>query len=172
MLTMIFGSKTHSSEQCLQAIRKSLKGNPAIIAYVWKFLSKLKRVCGTLRCSSSLLSEYYRNRKADIAAWSQCLEVLSFQLCEPKSIPSSEQNDMLRARLRDGLTSVLNGLAVYVYDASNVFDELRLCLRPFEFVMNKDKVHTASNKCNIATRNMVFGSQSVNSDIWELSNLW
>ena len=175
----LLDSKTHSYEQCLQAIRKSLKGEAAMIAMklgykasVPELLSKLKSAFGTLRCSSSLLSEFYSTRQADgedVAAWSRRLERLLFQLCEQKSISTCDQNDMLRTRLWDGLTPALKNLAGYKYEAIKDFDELRLCLREFEFEMNRDKVTT--NRGKVATVKMVSGSESVGSDISELKSM-
>ena len=76
-----------------------------------KVLSKLKSAFGTLCCISSLLSEFYSIRQADgedVPAWSRRLERLLFQLCEQNSISNSDQNDMLKTQLWDGLIPALN----------------------------------------------------------------
>ena len=96
------------------------------------------------------------------------MERLLFQLCEQKSISNSDQNDMLRTQLWDGLTPALNNVG-YKYEAIKYFFELRLCLRQFRFEMHRDKATTKRSK--VATVKMVSGSESVSSYISELKTM-
>ncbi|XP_067664260.1 uncharacterized protein [Haliotis asinina] len=154
-------SKTYSTDVVLQAIRKSLKGEAALVsmklghkATTAELLSKLWSAFGTLRSSSSLLSEFYSTSQRDdedVAAWSCRLERLLFQLTELKNISREEQDEMLRSRLWDGLHSSLKTLAGYKYDAISNFDDLRLCLRELEFDLHRGKQDTTKSKPKSAT---------------------
>ena len=182
-------TKIHSTDVILQAMRRSLKGEAALIAMklgphatVTDILTKLRSAFGTLRRSSNLLSEFYSTtqaQKEDVASWSCRLERLVYQLAKQKSISQQEQDDMLRTRLWDGLKPELKSLAGHKYDIIFNFDELRLCLREMEFDLShatttesKSKTSTepkAKNKS--ASVNMASSEDSRTDDIADLKRM-
>ncbi|XP_071085156.1 uncharacterized protein [Haliotis cracherodii] len=175
-------SKTYSPEVILQALRKSLKGEAALVsmklghkATIAELLSKFKFAFGTLRSCSSLLSEFYSTSQhddEDVATWSCRLERLLFQLTELKHISQEEQDDMLRSRLWDGLHSSLKSLAGYKYDAISNFDELRLCLRELEFDLNHGKRDTPKIRPKSATVKMASTTETAKErDLSELKDM-
>ena len=141
-------ANSHSLDIVSRAVRQSLKGEAALAAMklghgasVADILVKLKSAFGTLRRTSTLMADFYSSHQRsdeDVTAWSCRLERLMYQLSTQKHISSEEQDDMLRTRLWDGLTTELKSLAGYKHESIHHFDELRLCLREMEFDLDKD----------------------------------
>jgi len=173
-------SGVHGQDTILQAIRKSLKGEAALVAMklgsqasTASLLTKLKSAFGTIRRSSVLMSEFYSIRQRedeDVATWSCRLDRLMFQLAKQKTIPSDEQDDMLRTRLWDGLTPRLKSIAGYKYDAIASFDELRLCLREMEFDLKRESVPRSKPK-TVAFNMVATPEQSANSDMEDIKTM-
>ncbi|XP_046567874.1 uncharacterized protein LOC124276252 [Haliotis rubra] len=142
-------SKTYPHDVILQAIRKSLKGEAALIAMklgrnatVEILLTKMKSAFGTLRRRATLMSDFYscsQREDEDVTAWGCRLENMLYQITEHRSIPEDEQDEMLRTRMWDGLKPGLKGVAAHKFDAITNFDDLRLCLREIEFDLRRDK---------------------------------
>ncbi|XP_046570529.1 uncharacterized protein LOC124278800 [Haliotis rubra] len=142
-------SKTYPHDVILQAIRKSLKGEAALIAMklgrnatVEILLTKMKSAFGTLRRRATLMSDFYscsQRENEDVTAWGCRLENMLYQITEHRSIPEDEQDEMLRTRMWDGLKPGLKGVAAHKFDAITNFDDLRLCLREIEFDLRRDK---------------------------------
>ena len=152
----------HSDDVIIQAIRKSLKGEAALVTMklghqpsISDILNKLRSAFGTLRRRSHLLSECYSSRQLedeDVATWSCRLERLLFQLSQQRYISPEEQDEMLRTRLWDGLNLSLKTVAGYKYDAISNFDDLRLCLREMEFDLKQGSRDRAKAKTKTETK--------------------
>jgi hypothetical protein len=171
-------SKQRSADVVLHAVRKSLKGDAAQMsmklghkASLSELLVKLKSAFGTLRSHSILLSDFYsitQGATEDVSAWSCRLESLVHRISERRTIPSAEQDDMLRTRMWDGLRPELKSLAAHKYDSLVNFDDLRLSLREIELELNRGKPVAASKK--VVTVNSA-ASSVTREEITELKNI-
>lgn len=155
-VTCLMNDQTYSPDIVLHAVRKSLKGEAALIvmrlgvhARVSDIIDKLHGVFGNVEQSEDLLAKFYSSHQhhdEDIATWSCRLENLLHKAlgqCQinPKVVP-----EMLRKKFWNGLRESLKSRSGHKFDTITDYDELRIHMRRIEYDLERFDHQTDSRK--------------------------
>lgn len=126
----------------LEAVRRSLRGEPAHVAMrlgptapLNTLLAKLENIFGMVQGSESVMAELYNATQGpgeDVAEWGCRLEDLVARGVNAGRIPVCQADEILRSRFWQGLHQDLRDMTGHKFDSSRTFDDLRRQIRQFE----------------------------------------
>lgn len=132
----------HSKETIMNAIRRSLKGEPANVMMrlgpvhtIEEILQKFDNIYGNVFGTEDILAEFYSARQKaaeDCATWSVRLEALLNQAITKGKVSSASANDMLRTMFYKGLRQDLKDISGHIFHTTPDFDTLRVAIRKLE----------------------------------------
>ena len=134
--------KLHSEAAIAQAVRKSLKGEPAFIAKrqgsqagTRDILKRLEDIYGIVDAGETLLAEFYiahQKPDEDVSSWGCRLEGLLDKAQQRVDLKDANVNEMLRSRFWNGLNQRLKDSSRHKHDTVKDFDKLRKEIRTIE----------------------------------------
>ncbi|XP_062566718.1 uncharacterized protein LOC134229024 [Saccostrea cucullata] len=132
----------YSKDTIMNAIRRSLKGEPANVlmrlgpvSTIEEILQKFDSIYGNVLGTEDILAEFYSARQKsdeDCAAWSVRLEELLNQAVKKGKISPANANDMLRTMFYKGLRQELKDISGHIFQITPDFDKLRVAIRKIE----------------------------------------
>ena len=139
---MFLSKEGYSKETIMNAIRRSLKGEPANVMMrlgpgnsIDEILQKFDSIYGNVLGTEDILAEFYSARQKvgeDCAAWSVRLEDLLNQAVSKGKVSPSNANDMLRTMFYKGLRPDLKDISGHIFQTTLDFDTLRIAIRKLE----------------------------------------
>ena len=137
---------THSRESIMQAVRKSLKGSPGLIAMrlgpnvtIEALLEKLEGIYGDIKRKSSHLAKFFNAKQEpgeDVISWGCRLEELFYKVLETGQIDKADSDKLLCEQFYSNLTKELKDKSSHKFDTVKKFDDLRIELRQIEYDEN------------------------------------
>lgn len=142
-VTCLLADGLHSTEAILEAVRRSVKGDPAKIlmrlgprADIHDILHKLDGFYGQVATEGTLLTLFYAAKQKedeDVTSWSCRLEDLIQRVQERGLIDRRTMAEMLRSKLWTGLSDErLRQATRHRFDSIKDYDELVVAIRSVE----------------------------------------
>lgn len=132
----------YSKETILNAIRRSLKGEPATVMMrlgpvdsIDEILQKFDSIYGNVLGTEDILAEFYSAKQKDTedcATWSIRLEDLINRAITKGKVSTIEAKEMLRTMFYKGLRQDLRDISGHLFHTVLDFDQLRIAVRKLE----------------------------------------
>ena len=172
----------YSADTVKQAVRKSLKGEPAKIAVrlgpsasVEELIDKLQGIYGTVELGESLLAQFYSATQKPgecVATWGCRIEDLLEKARNRGQIKAEVMPEMLRTRFWTGLTQAYKNVSGHLFATSDNFDQLRVDMRRLEaeYSLLDQKAKTKFT-CSGINENKMAKNSSEESEISQVKSI-
>lgn len=172
---------SYSTDTIKQAVRKSLRGEPAKIAMrlgptgsLTELLAKLKGIYGTVDLGETVLGQFCsacQKPGEDVASWSCRIEDMSEKVKDSGKVSQTALPELLRSRFWSGMRQPLKNVSGHLYKTITDFDTLRVEMRRIENEFHlKEGKPKGKEQCHSAVTSVEVEGES-KSEMSQLKNM-